>query len=141
VDAVTVAHAEFFVEKQIRNSKGDLYHALRRSSPGFVDFGEAYFTTVKPGEIKGWKRHSVMHMNLLVPVGVVRFYLRDERGGARRFEIGVSNYGRLSVPPGLWMAFEGIGADQNMVLNIASIEHDPLEADNLPLEAFPTVET
>ena len=34
----------------------------------------------------------------------------------------------LPVPAGVWMAFRGIGEDLNMLLNIASIEHDPSEA-------------
>ena len=46
------------------------------------------------------------------------------------FTINLSqeNYKRLTVPAGVWMAFKGIGEDLNMLLNLASIEHDPSEA-------------
>ena len=32
------------------------------------------------------------------------------------------------------MAFQGMGESANILLNIASIQHDPLEADNLPVQ-------
>ena len=38
-----------------------------------------------------------------------------------------SNYKRLTIPPGLWVAFEGIGMNLNLLLNIADLEHDPQE--------------
>ncbi|MDP8916382.1 MAG: dTDP-4-dehydrorhamnose 3,5-epimerase, partial [Pseudomonadota bacterium] len=46
-------------------------------------------------------------------------------------------YGRLTIPPGLWMAFGGVGGGLNLLLNLASIEHDPAEADSRPIDALP----
>jgi dTDP-4-dehydrorhamnose 3,5-epimerase len=124
--------------KRISHPKGDIYHALKDSDVGFAGFGEAYFTTILSGETKGWKKHRCMTMNLIVPVGVVCFYLHDDvTGESASFELGDGNYQRLSVGPGVWMAFKGIGVGLNLVLNIANIPHDPEEAINVPLEAFP----
>ncbi len=124
--------------KQIFHPKGDVFHAMKQSSPGYVEFGEAYFTTVHSGEVKGWKQHTRMQMNLVVPVGKVRFYLHDESSGqTSHYELGAENYARLTVPAGYWMAFTGLGQDLNLVLNLASIEHDPTEAINVPLETYP----
>ena len=44
------------------------------------------------------------------------------------------HYQRLTVPPGIWVAFSGEGPGENIVLNIASIPHDPVEAETLPWE-------
>jgi dTDP-4-dehydrorhamnose 3,5-epimerase len=44
-----------------------------------------------------------------------------------------NNYQRLTIKPGLWMAFRGIG-EYNMLLNLASIEHDPSESISIELE-------
>jgi len=137
VGAVTVDDVVFSEQKRIFHPKGDIYHVLKKSAAEFTEFGEAYFTTIVHGETKGWKRHTRMQMNLVVPVGTVRFYVRDSNGHARAFEVGSENYGRLTVPAGLWMAFHGVGTEQNLVLNIASIEHDPAEAENVPLTTFP----
>lgn len=124
--------------KQIFHPKGDVYHAMKRSDPGFTEFGEAYFTTVIHSEIKGWKKHTAMVMNLAVPVGQVRFCFYDERTQIScSHNIGQNNYVRLTVPPGIWTAFQGLGQQTNLVINIASIEHDPAEAINVPIDTFP----
>ena len=120
--------------KQIVNPKGDLYHAMKQSDNGYKSFGEAYFSTVTKDEIKGWKKHTVMVLNLIVPIGAVEFIIYDDRIDSSTknqfFSLILSqeNYQRLTVPAGVWMAFKGIGEDLNMLLNIASIEHDPTEA-------------
>jgi dTDP-4-dehydrorhamnose 3,5-epimerase len=36
---------------------------------------------------------------------------------------------RLTVPPGLWMAFQGLDNTSSMLLNIADIKHEPDETD------------
>ena len=125
--------------KRIENSKGDIFHAMKASSEGFAGFGEAYFSTVHAGDIKGWKCHTRMTLNLVVPVGAVRFVIYDDQDGSTTkgqfFDITLSadNYARLTIAPGLWMAFQGIGEAQNMLLNMANIEHDPTEAINRDL--------
>ena len=117
--------------KQIANPKGDIYHALKKSDKGFNGFGEAYFTTVNFNEIKGWKKHTKMILNLIVPVGVVQFVIfNDETGEFKDITLSQSNYQRLTVPSGLWVAFKGVSNELNLVLNIASIEHNPAESDN-----------
>jgi dTDP-4-dehydrorhamnose 3,5-epimerase len=125
--------------KQIENPKGSIYHAIKRSSPGFSGFGEAYFSTVAYNETKGWKRHRKMTLNLVVPVGEIEFVVRqDDAPDSEYFAVRLSqsNYQRLTVEPGLWMAFRGLGSQSNMLLNIASIEHDPDEADNRDLDSM-----
>jgi dTDP-4-dehydrorhamnose 3,5-epimerase len=119
--------------KQIKNPKGDVYHGMKKSDVGYVDFGEAYFSTVNRGDIKGWKKHTLMTLNLIVPVGAIKFVVYDEDENSFFTEtLSQDNYKRLTVNPGVWMAFQGVG-EQNMLLNIASIEHDPNEAVNIEL--------
>ena len=118
--------------------KGDVYHGLKASEDTFNGFGEAYFTEVEKGETKGWKKHFHMTLNLIVPVGDVIFFVHDEQyQSTRAYKIGSSNYVRLTVPPGYWVAFKGCSHGLNLALNIASMEHDPAEAINAPLTKFP----
>jgi dTDP-4-dehydrorhamnose 3,5-epimerase len=125
--------------KKIQHPKGDIYHALKNNETSYVGFGEAYFTTIITGEIKGWKKHNKMILNLVVPVGQIKFVLYDDREFSTTFkefwevEIGEANYQRLSVPTGIFMSFQGIGLHRNMLLNIASIPHDPAESVNKEL--------
>ena len=58
---------------------GDVMHAMKESSVGYVGFGEVYFSQVNKGAIKAWKRHKKMTLNLVVPVGEIRFVLFDDR--------------------------------------------------------------
>jgi dTDP-4-dehydrorhamnose 3,5-epimerase len=116
---------------------GNVMHAMQRSSAGFAGFGEAYFSWIGSGVTKGWKRHREMTLNLVVPVGLVAFAVVDaEAGIGRRYELGPEAYARLTIPPGLWMAFRGHASNQSLMLNIADIEHDPTEADRLAETAF-----
>ena len=125
--------------RRISLPQGDVRHALKASDTGFAGFGEAYFSAVASGSIKGWKRHRRMVMNLIVPCGAVQFSLRRD-GETCDFVLSADRdeqYGRLTVPPDWWMAFGGVGEGLNLVLNIASIEHDPAEAETCPLETMP----
>src|SRR4051812_6213585 len=65
--------------RQIPGEKGDVLHALRNDEATFKKFGEIYFSTVLHGVFKGWKRHTEMVLNLVVPVGTIRFYIVDDR--------------------------------------------------------------
>lgn len=128
--------------KKIHNPKGNVYHGLKCTDDSFSEFGEAYFTTIHHGDIKGWKQHTKMVMNLLVPVGNVGFHFYNQSTSKGAFvKVGASNYVRLTVQPRIWMAFNGIGEDLNLVLNISSIPHDPDEAINADIESFPLSET
>ena len=125
-------------------STGSVMHALKASSDGYAGFGEAYFSSVNFQKIKGWKLHQRMTLNLVVPHGEIRFIIHDGQQYKRRTYIeplidvvlGDSNYCRLTVPPGYWVAFEGVGTNFNMLMNVANIEHDPNESVNKSLDFF-----
>jgi dTDP-4-dehydrorhamnose 3,5-epimerase len=122
---------------RIANPKGDVYHAIKASDKSFKGFGEAYFSTILSGVTKGWKSHSIMTLNLIVPVGTIEFHMRSHDGQIYdKVEIGESFYARLTVPPKIWVAFTGIGYPLNLLLNIADIQHDPHESINMPIEHF-----
>jgi dTDP-4-dehydrorhamnose 3,5-epimerase len=93
---------------------------------------------VHPGVTKGWKQHTRMTMNLVVVSGTVTFQLHDAVTGRTTVHtLGDANYARLTVPPGWWMAFTGIGEGTNLVCNMASMPHDPAEAVNVDLATYP----
>ena len=123
--------------KQIHVEGGNVLHALKNTDNGYDDFGEAYFSWIENGSIKAWKRHMRMTMNLIVPVGNVQFVFITEEGNLLVREIiGENNYVRITIPPGIWFGFKGEYAPKSLVLNLASITHDPDEVERLPKEAF-----
>ena len=129
--------------KQILHPKGDIYHAMKKSDDSFFGFGEAYFSTIKFGVIKAWKYHKRMTMNLVVPEGTIRFVMYDERkdsstkGMFQDESLSRSNYCRLTVPPKVWLGFQGMSPEIAILLNIASIPHDPKEIVNKDIDKIP----
>jgi dTDP-4-dehydrorhamnose 3,5-epimerase len=127
--------------KIILHPKGNIYHALKKSEKDFVQFGEAYFSTILKNEFKGWKKHREMIVNLIVPVGRVKFVIYNKPdvaislSGFQEFIIGKDNYCRLTIAPNIWFAFQGLD-DYNMILNISSIEHSPEENVIVDLNTF-----
>ncbi len=118
---------------------GDVLHAMKSSDSGYVGFGEAYFSIIQSDVVKAWKRHRDMHLNLVVPVGEVKFVLFDDRniaGNGEFQEIILSreNYFRLTVPPMVWFGFQGLAHGDSMLLNMANIEHLPDEVDRKAID-------
>ncbi len=118
---------------------GNVLHGMKSSDEGYSDFGEAYFSIIKSGCIKAWKRHRKMNLNLIVPIGVIRFVMFDDRqesesyGEFQEVILSRENYYRLTVPKMVWLGFQGCDETISMLLNIADIEHASEEADRKEL--------
>ena len=144
MDEVTAVIPRITTLKRIEHSKGLVMHAMKASDLSYAGFGEAYFSSVNYNMCKGWKLHKKMTLNLIVPIGKIRFVVHDGDQCAQSETInplidtviGENNYSRLTIPPGFWVAFQGIGLGQNILLNIANLEHDPEEALNVDLSFF-----
>ncbi len=122
--------------KKINNPKGDILHALKKSDLGYNGFGEAYFSIVKNGCIKGWKKHTEMILNLIVIEGEIKFVVFDDiKNEFFSIKLSQNNYKRITINSGLWLAFQGL-AETNMLLNIGNVEHDPHETIRVDLEEF-----
>ena len=116
--------------KRIPVQGGDVLHVLKNTDEGYNNFGEAYFSAINKGTIKAWKRHREMTLNLVVPVGLVRFvFCTPDMKEFREEIIGESNYVRITVQPGVWFGFQGLHSSESLILNIGNIKHDPNEVD------------
>ena len=122
---------------QVETLGGNVLHAMKASDVGYTGFGEAYFSWINSGTIKAWKRHTRMVMNLVVPVGMVRFvfHLENEQPAKnfRVIDIGRENYARITVPSGIWFGFQGLEKSDNLVLNLSNILHQPDEVERKSL--------
>ena len=118
---------------------GDVLHAMKSTDSGYVGFGEAYFSIIQTDVIKAWKRHKYMHLNLVVPVGEVKFVLFDDRKATENGEfqeiiLSREDYFRLTVPPMVWFGFQGLAHEDSMLLNMANIAHLATEVDRKALD-------
>lgn len=134
-------------QRVIPTEGGAVLHGLKVGEPGYQGFGEAYFSEIMGGEVRCWKRHREMTLNLLVPVGAVRLVLFNDpgsnrdgnQGGRPVLDVVLSrdaNYQRLTVPPGLWTGFMGMGDGLNLLANIASQAHRADEQDRENADFF-----
>lgn len=123
--------------QRISTSGGDVLKGLKSDEASYKGFGEAYFSWIKPGEVKAWKRHLNMTMNLLVPIGLIRFVFHDPATESFcEVCIGESNYCRITVPPGIWFGFQGKINISSLLLNLASIIHNPEEVERTNKDNF-----
>lgn len=140
MDKITIDGIILTPLKNIPCPSGNVLHAVKKSDVGFHVFGEAYFSTIDFNAIKAWKKHKQMTLNLIVPVGKIKFVMYDDRQNSRTkgnfYEVILSleNYQRLTIPSNIWMGFKGLVRDINMLLNIADFEHDPSEAEMLEID-------
>ncbi len=118
--------------KIISHPKGDIFHIIRKSSEGYIGFGEAYISSINYNDIKGWKKHNEMTLNLVVLSGEIQIVITDGIN-FKSFNLSLNNYKRLVVPPGYWMAFKGVSKGNNLLVNIANIEHNPFESESIEL--------
>ena len=115
---------------------GNVLHGLKMGDIGFAGFGEIYFSWILGGYVKAWKCHSKMTMNLVVPVGKVKFVFHssiNSKDNYRIISIGEDEYCRITVPPGIWFGFQGINKEKSLVVNIANVPHDSDEVQRLEL--------
>jgi len=125
--------------KVITDEKGDVQHMLRCDTPFFTRFGEIYFSSIKAGFIKGWKKHIRQTQHFAVPEGNIKFVLYDDReksstkGQVQEVELGVSNYKLLRLPPQIWYAFKAVADGSAKLANCTDIPYDPSESTQLDI--------
>jgi dTDP-4-dehydrorhamnose 3,5-epimerase len=115
--------------KQIFDERGKVMHMLRNDSPHFSKFGEIYFSCTYPGAIKAWHMHKEMTLNYAVIYGSIKFVLYDDRNNSstkkevQELFISTENYQLVTVPPGIWNGFKGIGTETSIIANCSTVPH------------------
>lgn len=119
--------------KQIFDERGKVMHMLRSDSTQFSKFGEIYFSCTYPGAIKAWHMHKEMTLNYAVIYGSIKFVLYDDRHNSptqkevQEFFISTENYQLVTVPPGIWNGFKGIGTETSIIANCSTVPHSQEE--------------
>lgn len=131
----------------IGDMRGSVRHMLRRDDPHFQEFGEIYFSTIKPMVVKAWHLHKRMTLNYAVVVGKIQVGLIDLRPRSSTFgeymDVGLSavgpDYRLLTIPPLVWNGFRVTQGDPRsaIVANCATEPHDPDEVVRVHPGEFP----
>jgi len=110
--------------KKIKNKRGEILKAFDKGNLNFSGIKEAYFSWVKNKNIKAWKFHKKMTLNIVVPYGKVKFVFYDKnKKNFFSVIIGENNYRRLIVTPKVWFGFKGLHHPKSLILNCANQMH------------------
>jgi dTDP-4-dehydrorhamnose 3,5-epimerase len=128
--------------REIPTEGGAVLHMLRSDSPLFRGFGEVYFSELRPGNVRAWKKHSEQTQHFSVPVGLMRIVLYDGReqsptfGALAEVLLGrPGHYGLLRIPPGIWYGFAAQGDKPALIANCTDTPHCPEESERLPADS------
>jgi dTDP-4-dehydrorhamnose 3,5-epimerase len=108
--------------KIINNELGDILCVLKKNQlPKYWNFKEVYFSKIKFNNIKAWKMHKKMYLNLFVPFGSVKFvFYSEDKKKNKEIILSDNKYFRLSVPPKIWFGFKGLNKPYSLILNVAN---------------------
>lgn len=116
--------------KPIPDERGVLMELLRSDDPVFRKFGQAYMTTARFNAVKAWHYHKTQWDNFSSIVGEVKLVLYDDREGSKtrgevnEFFLGPHSPKRVTIPPGVWHGFKGIGDGQAVMINVPTELYD-----------------
>ena len=119
--------------ERIKIESGDVIKNIKAGDLGYKNFKETYYSFINFGKKKGWKRHKEMTLNLTCPFGEVNFILSEDLENFESITLNDKNLFRITVKPGIWLAFEGLNKPLSIVNNVADMIHneDEIERKNL----------
>ena len=128
--------------KIIADELGVVLHMLRNDDPVFEKFGEVYFSEIKPGSVKAWKRNKNQTQNLAVPSGEIDLVIYDDRqdsttrGSLFNCTLGrPDHYSLIRIPPLLWYGFRGRGDAPSLIANCLNQPYDPAASEKIHPES------
>tara|TARA_Y100000590_G_scaffold433281_1_gene550186 strand:- start:1923 stop:2348 length:426 start_codon:yes stop_codon:yes gene_type:complete len=114
--------------KVIKIPSGDIMRILKNKEVKNWNFAEAYFSKIKYNKIKAWKYHLKMSLNIVVPMGRVKFvFYFNKNKNFKVIELGEKKYSRISIPPRIWFGFKGLSKKDSLILSLTNLEHNPNE--------------
>lgn len=134
--------------QQFPDERGSNKLIMQSGDPGFGDIQQVYVSTVYPGTVKGWHRHKQKTLNYTCVAGIIRLVItpdldkipiRRVRPSDLVFQeivMGETNYCRVSIPPGTWNAFMGLGYKEAIVVNCATLPYSEADIERLPWNYF-----
>jgi dTDP-4-dehydrorhamnose 3,5-epimerase len=123
--------------ESIADHRGSVIKVISEDSTNFAGFGELYFSTVKTGVIKAWRRHKQMTVNLMLVTGKVRLVVLESLDHEPELDLVLDAQQRklVTIEPGKWYGFQGLSDAEAMLMNFANIKHEDLEVERLDHDA------
>ena len=127
--------------KVIPDERGWLMEILRCDDETFKKFGQVYITTAYPDVVKAWHYHKKQTDNFTCIKGMMKVALYDDRKSSPTYKqldeffVGEKNPILITVPPGVYHGFKGIGTEVAFFLNVPDLPYNYKEPDEYRLPA------
>lgn len=128
--------------KQIPDNRGTVKTVMNEGDK----FEWVYTTSIYKGIIKGWHGYVTKTLNYCVVHGLVKLVLFDRRPESKtlwqidELYLGDMNYSRVTIPPGVLNAFQGV-TDLSVVVVLADEVFDegrmfriPIDTESIPYD-------
>jgi dTDP-4-dehydrorhamnose 3,5-epimerase len=114
------------------DQRGSLAELVRADDPALMaaPIGQVYVTTLYPGVVKAWHRHTHQWDRMSCLKGRVMLGLIDDRvdsptyGAQMSFILGDRSFNLVMFPPGIWHGLKNIGDEEALVVNVVSAPYD-----------------
>ncbi|MHC4661884.1 MAG: polysaccharide biosynthesis C-terminal domain-containing protein [Planctomycetota bacterium] len=132
--------------KVIPDDRGKLFEILRRDEEIFIEFGQAYATTCKPGVIKAWHYHRNQTDHFCPIYGELQVGLYDARessstkGASMSIEVNPAEQPVLvQIPAGVYHGVTPLEKTEVILLNIPTnaYNYDSPDEYRAPFDEFP----
>lgn len=129
------------------DDRGCLWELLRCDDLQYLQFGQAYISTIMPGVVKGFHAHERQYDNVAVVYGKIKLVLMHKwETGPRilpmkgdsfdiieEYVLVPGNY-LITIPPGVYHGWKNIGTEQAYVVNTPSEPHSQAKPDELRID-------
>ena len=116
---------------------GDVLKIISVEDETFSTFGETYVTTIEPDVVKPWRRNLSATANLVVVSGEVRFVTTVDGETFSQLTLSPDgHFGRITIPPGYWLAFQGLSRETATIVNVLSCVHRATDIERKSLDDF-----
>jgi dTDP-4-dehydrorhamnose 3,5-epimerase len=124
----------------IPDERGRLMEMLRRDDDLFIEFGQAYLTTMYPGVTKAWHHHKLQTDHFVCVRGMIKLVLYDEREGSptqgllNEFFVGDHNPQLVQIPRNVWHGFKNVGETESLIVNLVTHPYNRAQPDEYRLD-------
>ena len=107
----------------------DIIKNIKAGDLGYKNFKETYYSFINFGKKKGWKKHKEMTLNLTCPFGEVNFVFSEDLENFESITLNDMSLMRITIYPGIWVAFQGLKKPFSIVNNVADLIHNEVEIE------------
>ena len=117
--------------KVIKKTKGKILKFFSSKDKNYFGFGEIYTSLISSKEIRAWKYHENLYMNLFVIKGKIKFVFYCPR--LKKIKVSIMTdkmRQKLTVPPKIWYGFKNLSLTKSSIMNVTNIIHNKKKIKN-----------